>query len=482
MEIKSIKIAKKRKKLASKLPKPLNHLAVLREITNIYGAVIRHGVIGLPLRLTKSLLRDSGLEPLWNEDHFLDLIGDVLLGLFDSLGPVYGKAGQVCLSHLSPALQPIADHMRLNRLYGDWPPIPFQEVEAILDEEIPQWHEKLRVTPYPLGVASMAQVHQAIDEDGREWVVKVIKPKARKRMLETLDAINQILRLTKPLAVTDTSERIVREVEELCRSLERELHLDNEKKNIDRMREKLAAKKQDLLRIPATYDELCTANVLTIEHFKGIPFSKLVSKHVELDADVKKKLAKKVLSELLVQVFELGLFHADPHAGNLILLEDGSVGLFDWGLQGELLETDRRHIAAILKAVISLDIEQLIDALVEMAREGGEDIEREDVTKELSKLSRIVKHHEEAGTRPTMHELMEASLKAADRLAIPVPNGLLLMAKSLLTIEGLARGIDPDVSFIRIATPVLFKAARPGLGDLLNIARSMPRLALKMFG
>jgi len=92
-----------------------------------------------------------------------------------------------------------------------------------------------------------------------------------------------------------------------------------------------------------------------------------------LSKTVRQKLARAMLSELLVQVFELGLFHADPHAGNLILLEDGSVGLYDWGLAGELLDSDRRHIAALLKAVIALDLEQLIDALVE---EHTEDVQR----------------------------------------------------------------------------------------------------------
>jgi len=281
--------------------------------------------------------------------------------------------------------------------------------------------------------------------------------------------------------MTDTARRALREVDELSKSMAREVDLEQEKQHIDKMRERLATKKLDILRIPATYNEFCTPRVLTIELFKGVPLSKVVGREVELDPVARKKLAKKVLSELLIQVFELGLFHGDPHAGNLILLNDGSVGLFDWGLQGELLESDRHHIAAILKAVVGMNLDQLAHALVELARAANSNVEHEDVLKELSKLARLIKHHSAAGTKPSMNELMEASLKAADRLAIPLPMGLLLMVKTLLTIEGLARGIDPDISFLRAASPVLLRAARPGLGDLFNIAKNIPKLALKMF-
>jgi ubiquinone biosynthesis protein len=184
-----------------------------------------------------------------------------------------------------------------------------------------------------------------------------------------------------------------------------------------------------------------------------------------------------------VQVFELGLFHADPHAGNLMLTESGSVGLYDWGLSGELMEADRRHIAAILKAVIALDLEQLVDALIVMGEEVGKVVEREAVKKELKAVIALIKKgREKPDQKPSLQALFEACLKGAERLGIPVPDGLLMMAKSLITIEGLARGIDPKVSLGRIATPVLLRAARPGITDLFAMGKSLPRIARQMFG
>ena len=166
----------------------------------------------------------------------------------------------------------------------------------------------------------------------------------------------------------------------------------------------------------------------------------------------------------------------------MILTEDGEVGLFDWGLAGELFESDRRYIAAILKAVIALDHEQIIDALVSMGQDAGRNVDREDVRKELKAVAAMIKRGRENPTqKASLQELLEACLNSAGRLGIPVPDGLLLMAKSLVTIEGLARGIDPQVSLARVATPVLFKAAKPGWKEVVAFGRRLPGLVRMSF-
>ena len=80
---------------------------------------------------------------------------------------------------------------------------------------------------------------------------------------------------------------------------------------------------------------------------------------------------------------------------------------------------------------------------------------------------------------PSTHTLVDAALEGADRLGVPMPAGLLLMAKSLLTIEGLARGIDSDVPFARVAGPVLFRASDPGVGDIIAIAKQLPGMLIR---
>lgn len=472
-------------------------LAVPVEAMRVSQAWLKHGVFGLPLRTFKSFAKDPSFASALNESRFLDLFGESALALFNDLGPIYGKAGQMILSRLSPPLHAVADSLRLTRLYKDWPPLPFSVVGRLLDEEIPAWRSELKVEPHPLGVASLAQVHGAVSLDGREWVVKIIKPQARSRLLESIEALEQMVSACDPLAVTLSGKRLLREMRELCLGFRQELSLSREKATIERVSAKLQAKKQRVLLIPAVLEALCTDKVLVVERFRGVPLSDVVAGKVHLNAAARQKLARDMLGELLLQVFELGLFHADPHAGNLILTPDGSVGLFDWGLSGELLESDRRHIAAILRAVMVLDLEQLIDVLMLMGEEGGLSLERDMVRRELAAVHKLIKKGRvkegkegDSGApgrpaakaaRPSLQQLFEACLKAAGRLGIDVPEGLLLMAKSLITIEGLAKGIDPNISLARVATPVLFRAAKPGFKEFLAMGKRLPQVVKHLF-
>jgi ubiquinone biosynthesis protein len=458
-------------------------LAIPRELGRLTVAWLKHGVVGLPLSVGRSLATEPALDGALSEARFFDLFGERALRLFDDLGPIYGKAGQVLLSRLSPPLHEIAETLRLTRLYKDWPPIPFAEVAEILDRQVPRWRTELAVEPHPLGVASLAQVHAATDRAGRLWVVKVVKPAAKRRLLETAAALEQAAEMLAPLAVTQVARRALKELRELIVGFRREVSLTKEHETILRVREKLAGRRQKLLIIPEVNADFSGEDVLTVERFLGTPLSDVVSGRVELPPGARARLARTMLSELLVQVFELGLFHADPHAGNLILTEDGNVGLFDWGLAGELLESDRRHIAAILKAVIALDLEGLIDALVEMGEEAQQQVDRDAVRKELKAVVKMINDgRADPAKKPSLQALFEHCLNAAARLGIPVPDGLLMMAKSLITIEGLAKGIDPKVSMARVATPVLFRAARPGFKEFLALGRRLPDLAKAIVG
>ena len=457
-----------------------------RELTALSSAWLRHAYLKLPLRLGRSLAGDAGLDTVFDEARLMDIVGDVLLELFNDWGPLYGKAGQVALSRLSPKWQAMAEYLRLNRLYGDWPPMSFEQVSFILDSEIPKWRSALRVESQPLGVASMAQVHAAIDADGREWVIKILKPQAQQRLEESLQAIEQLVAAIKPMAVTAVAKRLMREMDDVVVALRREMSMQQELNTIERVREKWLEQDSSILRIPSVNREFSTDRVLVIERFHGIRLKDVVSKKVTLSDKQRQRLAKQILQELLIQVFEIGLFHADPHAGNLILLEDGSVGLFDWGLAGELREADRHHIAAMLKAVMARDLDRLVQALTNMAAEANKTVDQEKIRRELKRVVALFKReHEFVAGKPkkplSLQQLIEACLRSADRLQIPVPTGLLLMAKSLMTIEGLARGIDPDVSITRVATPVLWRAAKPGIGEVFSLAKQIPSMAVQWF-
>jgi ubiquinone biosynthesis protein len=328
----------------------------------------------------------------------------------------------------------------------------------------------LRIDPTPLGVASMAQVHAAEDATGKRWVVKIVKPKAATRLKQSLAALQLLLDQGRKLPMTQGGKLWLDQLQSLHDALLREIDLSLEAKAIAKA-SKALSEKRSILRIPEVASHLSSDSVLVIQRFEGKKLSDIVAGRVEISDTQRSALARGLLGELLIQVFELGIFHADPHAGNLMLLDDGSVGLYDWGLSGELDERDRHAIAGMLRAVIALDIDRLAGVLGTMA---GPELDQAKVAKELRKLGQKLKQ-KPVGMAQTLNEC----LNLAARLKIAMPPNLLLMAKALITIEGLAKGIDPKVSLKLIAAPVLLRAAKPGLRDWWNIARSTGKLLLE---
>ncbi len=494
-----MKLMQKRSlRAAVKAERAGNPLALLKEVAAVTRATTRLTALRIPLAMGKSLWSDPAIDGTGNPARTMEVLGSALLDYINDLGPIYGKAGQILLSRLDPEPQELAAKLQLDRLYGQWPALSIDQVLEIMDRDAPEWRKYLkRIDGMPLGIASISQVHAATDHEGREWVVKVIKPEAHKRLSETVDAMEQILAVLEPVTVTRASKKAVGEARELCESYRGELSLRRELDTIQRVRSAMNdGRKQKLLRVPHVFEECSSDRVLVVERFHGVLLSDVVSGHATIDSSRRTLLARKVLQDLLVQVFELGLFHADPHAGNLIMMEDGTVGLFDWGLSGELLPSDRRHIAAVLRALISVDLDGLVDALAGIAEEAGREVNRKEIARELRGFTSSLKAKKKTSkatstsakaAKPdkpdkpqSLHKMLDECLRAADRLGIPVPSGLLMMAKTLVTIEGLARGIDPDIKLAYAATPVLLRVARPSLLDWFKLAGKLPSL-MKQF-
>jgi ubiquinone biosynthesis protein len=475
---------------AQKTKRPgFSPIAVPRELVRLTFGLWRHASIGIPLGFAKSLTRESAIIS-WSDRKVYDIVGDALLNVVDSWGPLYGKAMQIWCSRIGPKGKDLIERLGLDRVYGDWPPLDWDTVQKRLDVEIPLWRDLLQVEPVPLGVASMSQVHAARDEQGRPVVVKLLKPHAVMRLNESIAAIESSVIVAEPFAMTRTAKRLIIDVRHLCDGLRQEMDLSFELRNMKSVRDLVEKSRTKAICVPETMDLLCNKNVIVMQRLEGIKLSDVVSGRATIDEASRKVLAKRVLSELLVQIFEWGLFHADPHAGNLMLLPDGVVGLYDWGLAGELIESDRKYIAGILRSVMTMNLEGLIDVLQEMGRETrGVDIEREKIRSELHALSKMLSQKSDSTTStsesstaesaPGLNAMIDHALSAAERLGITMPQGLLLMAKSLVTIEGLARGLDKDVAFARVAGPVLFRAASPGIGDILGMVRQLPKIAGK---
>ena len=126
-------------------------------------------------------------------------------------------------------------------------------------------------------------------------------------------------------------------------------------------------------------------------------------------------------------------------------------------------------------------MDDLASALGDMAKDSGVKLSHKSIKKELKSIARLIEKAKAKKEKLGLDVLMNKCLDAASKLDIPVPDGLLLMAKTLLTVEGLAKGID-QVKTIRVASPVLFKAARPGVDDLIKMSKEAPKTCWPWFG
>ncbi len=453
-------------------------LSIPREAVRLYRGAVEKASVSLASGLF-SAFKEERRVWTWSDYKVFGIIGEALLQVIDSWGPLYGKGMQVWFSRLGERGQGLVNKLGLDRIYGDWPTMPWADTETILNREIPGWQESLTIEREPLGVASLSQVHGATDANNKKLVIKILKPHSVKRLYESVQTIETALKLAEPFAVTRFSKRFILDVRDLCRHLRRETDLTLESANIDRVSKLLLQAQSKMLKVPEVWDEFSTKNVIVMERLEGVKLSDIVNGKVDVSSIVRKNLAKSLLSELLVQIFEWGVFHADPHAGNLMFLEDGSIGLYDWGMAGELQDNDRRYIVGILRAVLTLNLEKLVDVLQIMSKETrGVELERSLIKQELRDFQNLIETKKD---KLGLSSMIEEALKAADRLEIDLPSGLLMMAKSLMTIEGLARGLDQEIGIGKIAGPVLFKASKPGLAEFVGMARSLPKLAKKWF-
>jgi ubiquinone biosynthesis protein len=206
--------------------------------------------------------------------------------------------------------------------------------------------------------------------------------------------------------------------------------------------------------VPACYREWSSREVLVLEELSGRPLSRI------RDSDpAARPTANLALRQILAQIFDEGRFHADPHAGNLFLLDDGRLGLVDLGLTGELRAEDRKRITRAARAFLSGDAETAIRTLLEFGSVSP-DFDLAAFRRDVSDVLRRRGPHPERQPR-RLEELVNDLLLVAARHEIYLPPSTTLLIKTVVTIEGVARSLDPEIDVIVTAIPIILRALTP---------------------
>ncbi|MBI1859561.1 MAG: AarF/ABC1/UbiB kinase family protein [Deltaproteobacteria bacterium] len=385
------------------------------------------------------------------------VFGRQLAHTFVELGPTFIKLGQMLASRRDIVGEPVADELRC--LFDSVPPIPFRKIRRILESELRRNTVKKNfsaIETKALGSASLAQTHRATLTNKEDVILKVQKPGVEKIVRADLFILEGLARSVHILL---PKLQLLALFQDFKQATLREIDYREEAKNIDRfLKNNSSVFTKSSVAFPNYVPELTTAHVITLEPMHGVKLSTL-----KKGTTVARKAAAKSLEAILEQIFDHGFFHADPHAGNLFFLEDsGGIGFIDLGLVGQLEPDDKRRFLKVLFAILKRDRRGLAKSLYAL----GQASPKTDPARFEAKVDKLLNDVKAQGLDKTSVESMVSRLLTIARSeGIFIPNRYVMLLRSCLIIEGVAKELDPGLSIAAVATPIvarsLFKSFNP---------------------
>lgn len=371
----------------------------------------------------------------------------------ESLGPTFIKFGQVVSTR--PDLVPPDVIEELKELRENVPHFSSEKAKELVEQELGQTLEAAfaEFDAEPIAAGSLAQVHRARHSDGSLLAVKVLRPDIRAEIDRDLSLIHELAvlvdryipeaRVFDPLGLVNHFSRTVR----------RELNLSREARTLEEF-ERLF-RRDATLHVPKVFRELSTTGVLTMEFVEGLR----VDEPEELTAagiDTR-ALAANGARIFLRQAFELGVFHGDPHPGNMRVLSDGSLCLLDYGMIGLLEEPTRDLLIDLLVAIVKRDPTTAVRVVQEIGQP-GEDVDLPLLRADVRDF--IETYYGIELSRLSIGGLLGDFITVLVTHGIRVPGDLMLLIRALVTLEGVGRTLDPQFNLAGVLQPFVESAIK----------------------
>ena len=385
----------------------------------------------------------------------------------EAMGATYVKLGQLLSSRSDLLPEPYLK--ALTRLQDKVKPFSYEEVEQIILTELGVRISKAfsRFDQKPVAAASLGQVHSAALRNGREVIVKVQRPDIRRQIAEDFEVLGQIAELMEKHTEFGKKHRLLSVLEEFRLTIQQELNYEREAQNLIALGENL--REFEKIQVPQPVLDYSTRCVLTMDYIQGRKITAL-SPVVRLDLNGA-ALAEELFKAYLKQILVDGIFHADPHPGNVFLTDDGRVALLDLGMVGHVTPAMQEHLFQLLIAVGENNSEQASDVLIQISQT-TENFNQAEFRRHIGHTMSLWQN-QSLRQFNVGKSLLEISKYAVD-CGLYVPTELTLLGKTLLQMDEIGKildpAFDPHASIRRNASAMLAQRFRKNFtqGNVFN--------------
>ena len=394
-------------------------------------------VISLPRRL---LLRQG------NEEVLEKTYAERIRLFIESMGTTFIKLGQIASTRgdlLPPELI-----KELEKLQSHVAPFPAEVARSTIEESLGASIDEIFMIfdDEPVGSASIGQVHRAILQSGEDVAVKVQRPNIEGTVRTDLEILRHLANLLEANLEWAKNYQVTDMIDEFSFALLNELDYTIEARNVERIGKTHA--NDPNVKIPNIFWDYTTKNVMVMDFIKGIPVNHFDTLD-ELNID-RSKLAETLAKAIFKQIFEDGYFHGDPHPGNVSVLEDGTLVFLDFGMIGRLTSDLKTNFGSLLISLMKKDASGVVKAIVKMG------VVPADVSmKQLNREAEIMrdKYYDVPLSKLNFSDAVNDLFSISNKYKIRLPQDFTILAKTLLTLEGVVSKLDPDFSIMDVAEP-----------------------------